>query len=51
VRFRINPRLLAGRHARSRRVPPEASESPCRRSGGEQADRGFVSFVGDSLAS
>ncbi len=28
VRFRINPRLLAGRHDRSRRVPPEASESP-----------------------
>ena len=28
VRFRINPRLLAGRHARSRRVPPKASESP-----------------------
>src|SRR6266849_5742535 len=28
VRFRINPRLPAGRHARSRRVPPEASESP-----------------------
>ena len=25
VRFRINPRLLAGRHDRSRRVPPEAS--------------------------
>ncbi len=28
VRFHINPRLLAGRHDRSRRVPPEASESP-----------------------
>ncbi len=28
VRFRLNPRLPAGRHARSRRVPPEASESP-----------------------
>ena len=28
VRFRINPRLPAGRHDRSRRVPPEASESP-----------------------
>ncbi len=25
VRFRINPRLLAGRHDRSRHVPPEAS--------------------------
>jgi hypothetical protein len=25
VRFRINPRLLAGRHDRSRNVPPEAS--------------------------
>ena len=24
VRFRINPRLLAGRHERSRHVPPEA---------------------------
>jgi hypothetical protein len=28
VRFRINPQLPAGRHDRSRRVPPEASESP-----------------------
>jgi hypothetical protein len=28
VRFRINPRLLAGRHDRSRRGPLEASESP-----------------------
>ena len=28
VRFRLNPRLPAGRHDRSRRVPPEASESP-----------------------
>jgi putative DNA primase/helicase len=28
VRFRINPRLLAGRHARSRRGPLEASERP-----------------------
>ncbi|HWN92949.1 MAG TPA: DUF3987 domain-containing protein [Verrucomicrobiae bacterium] len=28
VRFRLNPRLLTGRHDRSRRVPPEASESP-----------------------
>ncbi len=28
VRVRINPRLPAGRHDRSRRVPPEASESP-----------------------
>ncbi len=27
VRFRLNPRLPAGRHDRSRRVPPEASES------------------------
>ena len=25
VRFRINPRLLAGRHDRSRPVPPEVS--------------------------
>jgi len=25
VRFRINPRLLAGRHERSRKGPPEAS--------------------------
>ena len=25
VRFRINPRLLAGRHDRSRNAPPEAS--------------------------
>jgi putative DNA primase/helicase len=25
VRFRINPRLLAGRHDRSRNVPPEAA--------------------------
>src|SRR6266446_10843156 len=25
VRFRINPRLLAGRHDRSRHVPPKAS--------------------------
>src|SRR5229473_919068 len=28
VRFRLNPRLPAGRRDRSRRVPPEASESP-----------------------
>ena len=28
VRFRLNPRLPAGRHDRSRRVPPEASEGP-----------------------
>jgi hypothetical protein len=28
VRFRISPQLLAGRPARSRRGPPEASESP-----------------------
>jgi len=36
VRFRINPRLLAGRHERSRHVPPEAFRRSWRRPGGEQ---------------
>src|SRR5260370_22667616 len=42
VRFRINPRLLAGRHERSRHVPPEAFRRSSRPPRREQPNLGAV---------